>query len=89
MFAANLAPYGKQVEAMRYFFILMLVGCVPKRDLPDWKVKQMHRRADTLAPCGSFSKGQSLGDGIRVKSIRTGHVYVRMGNGETLAIPCR
>ena len=69
--------------------LLLAVGCVPKRDLPKWKVSQMQRRADHLAPCGSFSRGQKLGRGIRVLSVRRGHVYVKMADGGTFAIPCR
>lgn len=70
------------------FSLSLLLGC-PKRDLPEWKVDQMHRRASTLAPCGSFHKGQRLGDGLQVRSIRSGYVFVRTRNGDVLPIPCR
>jgi hypothetical protein len=77
---------------MRHLLILSLmctVGCIPKRDLPDWRVAQMQNRANNLAPCGSFSRGQRLGRGITVLSVRAGHVYVKMADGGTFAIPCR
>jgi len=65
----------------------VLAGC-PKRDLPQWKVSQMHRRASALAPCGSFHKGQRLGDGFQVRSIRNGYIFVRTREGNVLSIPC-
>ncbi len=77
------------LRLLLYISVACKLGCIPKRDLPRHTVNNMHRGKSGLPYCSQFRVGNRVGTRLRVISIRSRYIILKVDGGGTLNLPCR